>query len=225
MSSALRWSLLAVLLCAPVVSAQQTKYQVKAIKAEPPKELDASIRKLLPASAVQFLDPKGDLVAELWFRKEVPADASAKLVKEGATYQEVAQTTILGAIRFKKNWSDYRKQKIKAGVYTIRLGFQPQDGDHMGTAPYPDFGLLVAAKQDKNAGLMDAKKLYETSAASIGTSHPAVFLLYPNPKPAETPQAAAKPGNQVVVNTRQIVRAKGTQGVLGISLTLVGHAD
>jgi hypothetical protein len=225
MPSALRWVSLTLLLCASIGRAQATKYHIKTVKAEPPKELDAAIRKLLPDSAVQFLDSKGDLIAELWFCKEVPADASAKLVKEGATYQEIAQTTILGAVRFKKNWSDYRKQKVKAGVYTIRLGFQPQDGDHMGTAPYPDFGLLVSAKLDKNAGLMDPKKLYETSANSIGTSHPAVFLLYPNPKPAETPQVAVKPGNQVVVSTRQIVRAQGGQGVLGISLTLVGHAD
>ena len=225
MASALRWAALGVLLSAPLAAAQEGKYSVKSVKAEPPRQLAEPIRKLLPDRAVQFLGPKGDLLAELWFRKEVPSDASADLVKKGPTYHEVEQSTILGAVRFAKPWSDYRKQKVKAGVYTIRLGFQPQDGDHMGTAPYPDFGVLVAAAEDKSAGTMDPKMLYEASASSIGTSHPAVFLLQPNPNPGAGPQVATKPGNQVVVNTRETIRAKGAEGVLGISLTLVGHAD
>jgi hypothetical protein len=226
MASALRWAAAVLVLAATLSAAQETsKYGVKTVKAAPPKELDESIRKLLPDDAVQFLDPKGGLIAELWFRKEVPSDATAELLKQGPTYHEVAATTVLGAVRFAKNWSDYRKQKVKAGVYTMRLGFQPQDGDHMGTAPYPDFALLVAAAEDKSAGTMDPKKLYEASKDSTGAAHPVVFLLYPNAKPAAAPQVGTRPGNQVVVNTRTAVRAKGTEAVLGISLTLVGHAE
>jgi hypothetical protein len=228
MASAFRWAAAVVVLSATLAPAQGTaKYSVKSVKAEPPTQLAAPVRKLLGDQAVQFRGPKGDVLAELWFRKEVPSDpaASAEQVKQGPTYHEVEQTTILGAVRFARPWTDYRKQKIKAGVYTIRLGFQPMDGDHMGTAPYPDFGLLVAAAEDKSPGTMDPKKLYEVSAGSIGTSHPAVLLLYPNARPGATPQVGSQPGNQVTVNTRTTLRAKGGRGVLGISLTLVGHAE
>jgi hypothetical protein len=210
------------------VSAQDaSKYAVKPATTAPPKELNESVRKLLTGKSVQFHGPDGGLVAELWFRKEVPAEATPEQVKNGVSYREVPQTTILGAVRFDKGWSDYRQQKVKAGVYTIRLGFQPQDGDHMGTAPFPEFGVLIAAAKDTSAGPMEVKKMQEQSAASIGTSHPAVCLLYPNDKPGAAPQLVTKPGDQVVLDTRAEVSVggKATGGALGIGLTLVGHAD
>ena len=46
---------------------------------------------------------------------------------------------MVGAVQFPEVWKDYRKQKIKAGVYTLRIGVQPEDGDHMGTAPFNEF--------------------------------------------------------------------------------------
>ena len=170
------------MVAATLAPAQDGKYSVKTAWTEPPKELSDSIRKLLGPEAVQFRDARGDLVAELWFRKEVPADATPEQVKNGLTYRELKETTVLGAVRFDQAWSDYRKQKIKAGVYTLRLGFQPMDGDHMGTAPYPEFALVVDAREDKNADTMEPKALQELSAKTIGTSHPGVLLLFPNDK-------------------------------------------
>jgi len=49
------------------------------------------------------------------------------------------RTTLLGALRVHKTEIDYRKQKLKEGVYTLRLAYQPADGDHMGTAPNAEF--------------------------------------------------------------------------------------
>jgi hypothetical protein len=225
MLRALPWAAVVVLLVAVNVPAQDTKYSVKSANMPPPKELDESIRKLLTPEAVQVVGPQGDVIAELWLRGEVPADATPEQVKNGVTYREIPQTTILGAVRFDKGWSDYRKQKVKAGIYTIRLGFQPQDGDHMGTAPYSEFGLLVAAGEDKSAATMEPKKLHELSATSIGTSHPAVMLFFPNAKPAAAPRVEVKNNNHVVLNARENVKTKETTGVLGLGLTLVGHSD
>jgi hypothetical protein len=227
MRSALRWAALALVVVPALASAQAPKYSVKTENTAPPKELKDGIRQLLSEKSVQFLDAKGELLAEFWFRKEVPADATPEQVKNGITYQEVPQTTILGAVRFDKPTTDFRKQKVKAGVYTIRLAFQPQDGDHMGTAPYPEFGALIAAANDTSADTMEPKKMQELSTQSIGTSHPAVFLLYPNAKPGAAPQVVAQENNRVVLNTKEAVSVKGkkTDGVLGIGLTLIGHAD
>src|SRR5205807_6737297 len=100
------------------------------------------IAKLLTDRSIQLLDQKGTPLCELWFRKEVPAKATPEQIKNGLTYRELDETTLLGAIRIDQLMTDYRKQKIKPGVYTLRLGFQPMDGDHMGTAPYNELGLV-----------------------------------------------------------------------------------
>jgi hypothetical protein len=227
MFRAMRAAAVVVVFSTMLASAQTTKYSLKQTPTAPPKELGPSIQKLLSKDAVQFLDPQGQLLAELWFCKEVPAEATPEQVKNGITYRELPQTTVLGAVRFDKNWSDYRKQPIKAGVYTIRLAFQPQDGDHMGTAPYPEFGVLISAAKDTKAATMEPKMMQELSAASIGTSHPAVLLLFPNSRPGAAPELAAKANNHLVLNTREgvSIQGKAASGVLGVGLTLVGHAD
>src|SRR5207253_5875829 len=65
------------------------------------------------------------------------------------TLREIPETTVLGALRVHKTMIDYRKQKIKEGVYTLRLGYQPSDGDHMGTAPNNEFCLPVPARSEE----------------------------------------------------------------------------
>jgi hypothetical protein len=226
MRHTLRGAAILVLVAATLAPAQEGKYSVKVATVEPPKELSEPIRKPLGSEAVEFLDAKGGRIATLWFRKEVPADATPEQVKNGLTYRELKETTVLGAARFDQQWSDYRKQKIKPGVYTLRLGFQPMDGDHMGTSPHPDFLLLVNAKEDKNANPVEPKELQEMSIKTMGTSHPGVLLLFPNNKPGAAPQLVNQPNNHLVLNTKEDVAVGGTKaGALGIGLTLVGHAD
>jgi hypothetical protein len=214
-----------LLLASASPSAQGGKYSVKAIKAEPPKELKGDIAKLLSPEAIQLESGPGSAVCTFWLRKDVPVEATAEQVKNGLTYRELAQTTLLGAIRFERDWTDIRKQKVKAGVYTMRLGFQPEDGDHAGASPTKDFVVLIAAAKEKGAGPMEPKEMQELSQKSIDTGHPAVFMLYPNPKPAAAPQLEMKDGKYWVVNTKESVTAAGKKTTLGVGLTLVGHAD
>ena len=210
-----------VLVLMPV--AGRAQYTIKEAETDPPKELDKSIGDLLARNAVQFLDSKGDLLCEVWFRKDVPSDATAQQVKNGLTFREVQETTLLGAIRVDKQITDYRKQKIKPGVYTLRLAFQPMDGDHMGTAPYQEFCLLVRAEDDKKPDpLKDAKQLQELSTKVAGTSHPAILLLFPGKDPGEAAKLVKMPENTWVVTRRLDVSAKGQKATLVIGLTLVG---
>ena len=60
------------------------------------------IRKLLGERCVQLLNAKGDLLAEVWFRKDLPAKATEAQIKNGLTYMEVPESTVFGAIRFPK---------------------------------------------------------------------------------------------------------------------------
>src|SRR5262249_47951408 len=153
-----------VMLASLPLGSAQAQYTIKEAATDPPEELDKSIAGLLTKNAVQLLDSKGDLLCEVWFRQDVPSTANAQQLKNGLAYQDLQETIVMGAPRVAKPITDYRKQKLKAGVYTLRLAFQPMDGDHMGTAPNPEFCLLVRASDDKKPDpLKDAKQLHDLS--------------------------------------------------------------
>lgn len=210
-----------------VFSALHADHAIKATEAGPPKELNEAIQTLLSPKAVTFLDAGGQPVAEIWLRKEIPANATPEQVKNGLTYREIAQTELFGAVRILQPFQDYRKQPIKAGVYTLRLAYQPQDGDHMGTSPYPEFLVLISASKDARPTTMEPKQMIELSAGSIGTAHPAVLLLFPHAKHPAPPELAARPGNHQVLltHTNVTVGGKKADRGLGIGLALVGHAE
>jgi hypothetical protein len=209
---------------AQISFAADGKYSVRSASTTPPKELSEPVAKLLGPGSVQLLNAKGDLLAELWLRKEVPVKAGSE-PKKGLSYRDLEETTILGAIRFAQPFSDYRKQKIKPGVYTLRLGFQPMNGDHMGTAPFPEFCLLSPAAEDKKADLMDPKELYELSAKAPMASHPGIMLLYPIDKAPDKPELSAKEMDTWVLNLKTDASADGNKAPLGLGLTVVGHSS
>jgi hypothetical protein len=201
--------------------AADSPYEIKVQEgAAPPADVAEPIRKLLAERSIQFLD-KGELVYELWLRKEVPAKATDAQIKNGLTYQEVPETTILGVIRVARENKDYRKQKLKVGSYTLRLANQPMDGDHMGTAPYSEFCLVSPASVDKTAGSMEAKHLHELSAKTTG-SHPGVLLLFPGKGAGDQPTLANKGTGHWVLLYRQAVTVGDKKAVLDVGLTLVG---
>jgi hypothetical protein len=198
-------------------------YKVKTIEKAPPKELIESVQKLLDSSAVQFTDKNGDLIAEVWLRKPIPVTGELKDNK--AAYKNVPATSILAAVQFAKDWKDYRGKKIPAGVYSLRLGMQPQDGNHMGTSPYPEFCVLLAAKLEPKADVMDPDEMVERSAESIKQAHAGVLLLFPTDKGGATAELTVQNKDHIVLNLRSEVTANGKSGTLGIGLTLVGHAN
>ena len=204
----------------PLFAAEKA-YSVKTDKMPAPKEVQEPIRKLLGERRVQLLNAKGDLLAEVWFRKDLPAKATEAQIKNGLTYMEVPESTVFGAIRFPKQFIDYRKQKIPAGVYTMRLANQPMDGDHMGTAPYSEFLLLSPAAEDKTPATMEAKKLQEMSGKTTG-GHPGVLLLFPGKGAATTPKLEKKPENHWILLYLLNAKAGDKKATLPVGLTLVG---
>jgi hypothetical protein len=201
----------------------QAKYSIKEAKTDPPKELKPAVAKLLDDNAVQLLDDKSAVVCEVWFRKEVPVKATPEQLKNGITLREIPETTLLGALRVHRTMTDFRKQKIKEGVYTLRLGYQPADGDHMGTAPNNEFCLPVFADDDKDDTLMKPKELQETSAKVAGGNHPAVLLLFPPSAKAPDSAKLEKDSMDNWVLTRPVeIKAGDAKAKLGLMLTLVG---
>jgi hypothetical protein len=214
--------LIALLLCsAPQLHAADNPYAVKTVDAAPPKDVQEPIRKLLQEKCVQISTAKGDLLLELWFVKEVPAKATEAQIKNGLTYREIPETTVVGAAHVVKDHYDYRKQKISPGVYTLRLAFQPMDGDHMGTAMYTEFCLMSPVAEDKSADTMEAKALQELSGKTTG-GHPGVFLLFPGKDAGDKPKLVNKGEGNFVLMFKQPIVAGEKKGTMQIGLTLFG---
>src|SRR5271169_6737105 len=113
--------------------------------------------------------------AEFWFAKELK---TATKDVTGALYPELANAEFVGVVSLPKGMTDFRGQSIPAGVYTLRYQLLPQDGNHMGVAPNPDFLLAIPVANDPNPeqGYL-YKKLVALSAKTTGTNHPAVIAL------------------------------------------------
>lgn len=212
---------LLVLTVLPLYAADPA-YSIKTVdKAAAPKEVPEAIRKVLAERAVQLLNAKGDILAEVWPRAEVPVTATEAQIKNGLTYAEVPESTVFGVIRFPKPITDYRKQKIPAGVYTMRLANQPMDGDHMGTAPYSEFLLLSPADDDKTPNTMEAKKLQEMSGKTTG-GHPGVLLLFPGSGAEARPKLEKKEENHWILLLQLDAKSGDKKAKMPIGLTLIG---
>lgn len=204
-------ALLALLGPAPAAD----KFTVKVEAAPPPKELAEPVRALLDSKAMTVADDKGKVFCTIWPRKAVET-------KGELAYTAIEEGAIVAAVKFPDTWIDYRKQKTKPGVYTLRLSVQPMDGDHMGTAPFNEFGLLCGADTDTKPDPIEAMALHELSARSGGRKHPGVMLLFPNPKPAAAPAVAGKPNDTWVLNFRVPATADGKKADMGFGLVISG---
>src|ERR1043166_1276690 len=212
--------LIAACLLPLATAGEKGKFAAKPAETAPPKELAEPIRKLLASESLQFTDASGKAIAEIWLRSAIPTDATPEQIKNGATWREIKQSEVIGAIRFDRNWTDYRKQPIKAGVYTMRLAFQPADGKHgADVSEFQEFAVLLSAKTATPANLMEPKKMVEASSDAIDSGHPGVFMLVPT-KPGKTAEAVARPKEHWMVTTKAPLSAGGktTQAFIGVGL-------
>jgi hypothetical protein len=155
---------------------------LKVVEKEPPKELDASIRETLITKAVQLLD--GDKpVFEIWFRTEIPVKSAPESVEKSLA--SIRDAALLGVVTVGGDRRDYKDNELTKGVYTARFAFQPQDGNHLGTAEFPYFAVLVPAKRDtKLDGISDYKTLVRASSKDTPGDHPVILSLRPAPTTA-----------------------------------------
>jgi hypothetical protein len=117
----------------------------------------------------------GGWSAEFWFAKQLKTAAKDL---PGALYPELTNAEFVGVVNLPKGMTDFRGQAIPAGVYTLRYQLLPQDGNHLGVAPNPDFLLAIPVASDpdpQQAYLY--KKLVGLSAKTRGANHPAVIAL------------------------------------------------
>jgi hypothetical protein len=167
--------LLVLAFCAATqVSAQGYKIESAAVAV--PAELSAAVRDTLSPQALRVSGPSG-VICEIWLRKTVPGQAATQNL--GVIYTQVQEGTLIAAIRFAADLKDYRRQNVKAGVYTLRYALSPVNGNHQGVAPQRDFLLTIPAAADQDPANVSAAQAIELSKKSTSTNHASVWSLMP----------------------------------------------
>ncbi len=132
----------------------------------------------------------------------------------------LSNAEFVGVVNLPKGMADFRGQTIPAGIYTLRYQPLPQDGNHMGVAPNPDFLLAIPVASDPNPeqGYL-YKKLVGMSAKTTGTGHPAVLALDTAGDPNSV---VAKPQGEVVFTVA--VPSSGASATEKLGIILKGTA-
>jgi hypothetical protein len=146
---------------------------------EAPAGLSAAVTAALNGSGYRLSDAKG-VVCDVWLTKEVPL--KPKFKSSLRIKYPFLPGQLIGAIRFPDGSkpNDFRGQELKPGIYTLRYGLQPDDGNHLGTSEIRDFLVGCPPKDDVDPKRVeDIQKLFKLSGTSAGTTHPAIFLLFP----------------------------------------------
>lgn len=167
---------------ATAAAAAKDGYKLEKLNEAPPPELASNVKATLETNGYRVLDLEGKPFADVWLRQATPASAKPSGPKGAVLYPMLAEGELLGAIKFTAPGHDYRDQDITPGVYTLRFGLQPINGDHLGVSVNRDYVLLIPAAQDTDTADLPRKKLEERSAESVGTTHPAVLLLLSAPE-------------------------------------------
>lgn len=217
-------ALAVVLVVSSVAFAAPPKLTLSTAKTDPPADVSEAVAKLLDQEAVSVASDDNALSLTVWFRTELSSTASAEQIKNGLTYREIGEGTILGVVKFDKAFTDFRKQEVPAGVYTLRLAVQPDTGDHTDTAPHQDFALLVPAKADESAEQLEVKAVVKLSLKATGGDHPGVMLLYPHTGKEEKPEVVAQKDGPRCVRLRRPVTNGDKKTTLGVSLVVDGFS-
>ena len=183
-----------VLLAAPMAAAQDS-YRAEGLDEGPPEALSAPIREALATSGTRVLGPSGEPYVDCWLRQAVPAESEPVPPANSILMPYLRPGTLVGAIRLGEEIGDYKDQPILPGLYTMRYGLQPVNGDHLGVSTYRDYFLLSMAEEDLELEPVSTEDLEFLSTGPSGTTHPTVYLLLPAPEGAEAGTVVSDPGH------------------------------
>jgi hypothetical protein len=145
---------------------------------KPPAALAAGVAsRLAPAAKVTV----GAATLDIWLVQKLERSAG------GTGWANVESGTLVGAMRVSGEFKEIRGKAVKPGVYTLRYGLQPQNGDHLGISTFRDFVLLSPAALDTDPKALGFDGVVALSKEVIGTAHPASLSLDP---PEDAPGAA-----------------------------------
>ncbi len=183
-----------------------------------PSDIPAPVGTALAAGGVRAV--AGGVTLDFWWVKSMDVGATPP------AWASVEEGTLVGAVRLDGDFRDIRGRIIKAGVYTLRYGVQPDNGDHLGTSPFRDFLLLVPAALDTAVPARGHDDTVDLSKRAIGGSHPAVWSIDP---PATTQPVLSKHttdlGHSAIVVEVPCAQDGRPAGPLRFGIVLIGRIE
>jgi hypothetical protein len=162
-------------------------------------------------------------VCDVWFLKGIPLKPG---FKQTLNVKYPFQTgELVGALRVgdKVEFSDFRGQPVKPGVYTLRYGEQPQDGNHIGTSDVYDFLVALPAATDTDPKLfVPSDRLHKASSKSVGTNHPAIFSLLAVESPIGAATLTKEENDRWVLGVPVQGDDKGKKSPLSLRVVVIG---
>jgi len=154
--------------------------------------------------------------AELWLVKNLKLTAQEA---PGALYPELSNSEFIGVLNLPKGMNDFRGQAIPSGTYSLRYQLLPQDANHMGISPNPDFLLAIPISSDTNPeSVYPLRKLVTLSSKATG-AHPAVIAM----------ENAGEPGTAVFNEQKMLVMTvtvpSSSAQPEGLGIVLKGQAS
>jgi hypothetical protein len=215
---------LGILSCSMAFSASpllaQEPVRLAVAAADPPEQVAEPIRNVLHNEAVSLANDDSPFF-QFWFRKELPlAQSPAGGTLALGTLQE---GTVLGVLKVNSERYDFRDEEIPVGIYILRFGIQPEDGNHLGVAPTRTFALLIPAQADKELEPVAHEELMKAAAVINAVSHPSNLNLQPvEQAEGEFPRLEERNDGQHKVLLLQLPARVGTSGdVAKLNIALV----
>ena len=166
-----KWLLVLTLVALPAAFAQ--KFTAESGTPAPDAVPEATRQMIAPEGVTV---KAGDIAVVSFWMRSTPFEGEPA-GGFGVRFDNVPEGAFLGVLEFPERGSDYREQAVPAGIYTIRFGLHPEDGNHMGVAPSRDFALLSPVDKDLEvAKNFDFDGIVELSA-QVGNPHPTVARL------------------------------------------------
>jgi hypothetical protein len=164
-------------------------YAAEVVEKDPPAEIADEIKAEVSNQAVQVTGPDGVRYV-FWFAKSIALESAGDDPLAG-----IPEITLLGVVQAQEDVEnlDFREDEVLPGAYTMRFGLQPEDGNHLGTSPYPYFAILIPAERDqKLGGIEDHDDMVDRSMEDTAGIHP--YILAMQPLPADAPEETLSVG-------------------------------
>jgi hypothetical protein len=167
----------------------------------------------------------GKATLDFWWVEALPMKAGPG-DSAASPWTGVEEGTLVGALNVGTDFRDIRNRVVKAGLYTLRYGIQPDNGDHLGVSPFRDFLLISPAAIDTDPAPRGHDGTIELSKEAIGGSHPGVLSIDP---------PLAKQGlfqihktqldHQAIIMEVPVTREGKPGGTLRFGVVLIGKID
>jgi hypothetical protein len=186
----------------------------------PPAELAPAIASALAPGGLRLQVSSVQL--DFWYVKTL----ALKPGSTASSWTNVAEGSLIGAVRLHGTFRDVRGRVIKPGVYTMRYGIQPENGDHLGVSPFREFVLVSPAAVDTDVSPRGHQGTIDMSKQTAGGSHPTVWSIDP---PSTAAPLASTHTNDLELTSYTmevpVSREGAAGGALRFGLVLIGKIE